>query len=663
MNQIIFIVSVSAAVLSCGDGKTETAGATQARPGLWDVARSQAPIHRFSTLFTAHDVRTHLSSDVGIDKAIDWCQQTAIAKVYLESFRDGYQAERAALQHAKERFLAAGFQVSGCVTTTQVGKKSNRWNVIACYSDQPTQARLQSIFEFTASLFDEIMIDDFWFTDCACAECDAARLAKVVAIGDKTYPVAGDTWEDYRGELMVRLSRERVLGAAKRVNPKARLIIKYPQWYDAFHERGYDVVRETADFDRIWVGTETRDYQDKKWGGTVSYEAYFIMRWLGGIGGQKCGGGWYDWLGTTERTYLEQARQTVLAGARESLLFCYSGLQGTTGPRNIEALRAAIPELLEVAKEIRRREIIGLAAYKPPNSHPENEKRVFDFVGMLGLPLVPCHEFPTNAPAAFFSIHALKDDQFAPQLTDFIKAGKPVLLTDGLAQHLTNKLKLDWRNVQVLPVKSDPKSLLELPRQELDKLRAPLLTPLKTSFHAPNQVALYLFGDGSWVVENFNDEPVEAELNGKRLAIEARAWRYRWKSPGPETASDSAGQEQVAVAKMRDAKLLGVGWLMYATDHQNRLPSDLNQTFKYLTNSGMRLTGTNRFQFVGHGSLTSITNPMTTIVVREKSASFLDGKWMKVYGFADGHAELKEEPAEGFDAWEKNHMSPSPANP
>src|SRR5215510_9180403 len=81
----------------------------------------------------------------------------------------------------------ANFEVSGCVTTTQVGKKSNRWNIIACYTDQATQARLQSIFEFAASVFDEIMIDDFWFTDCTCAECDAARLAKKVTVGEKTF--------------------------------------------------------------------------------------------------------------------------------------------------------------------------------------------------------------------------------------------------------------------------------------------------------------------------------------------------------------------------------------------------------------------------------------------------------------------------------------------
>jgi hypothetical protein len=496
---------------------------------LWRLARQSVREHRFSTLFTAHDVKNHFSTELGIERAIDWCKQTAVTKVYLEAFRDGYQAERGALQHAKERFLEAGFEVSGCVTTTRVGKQSSRSNNNACYTDPPTQARLQSIFEFSASLFDEIMIDDFWFTDCSCAECDAARWAKTVTVGKKTFPVPGDSWEDYRGELMARLSRERVLGAAKRVNPKARLIIKYPQWYDMFHERGYDVVRETADFDGIWVGTETRDYNDPKWGGTVPYEACFIMRWLGGIGASKCGGGWYDWLGTTPHTYVEQARQTVLAGARESLLFCYGGLQGTTGPKNIEALRANIPELLNVASEVRKREIIGIAAYKPPNSHPEDEKRVFDFVGMLGLPLVPGHEFPMTAPAAFFSVHALKDPDFVTKLTTFILAGKPVLLTDGLTQQLTNHIRLSAPNVRTLSVKGDPKSLLQLSQKELDELRSLMLAPFKTTFSAPNQVALYLFHDGSWVIENFTDQPVNTTLNGASLTVAARGWIHRWK--------------------------------------------------------------------------------------------------------------------------------------
>ena len=121
------------------------------------------------------------------------------------------------------------------------------------------------------------------------------------------------------------------------------------------------------------MGTETRDYDDQRWGGTVQYEAYFIMRWLGGLGGEKCGGGWFDPYGTTEKTYIEQARQTVLGGARESVLFCYGSLLKDTGPQNVEALRAEIPELLAVAGQVRGRVPVGVAAYKPPSSQPEKE--------------------------------------------------------------------------------------------------------------------------------------------------------------------------------------------------------------------------------------------------------------------------------------------------
>ena len=206
-----------------------------------------------------------------------------------------------------------------------------------------------------------------------------------------------------------------------------------------------------------------------------------------------------------------------------------SRLQGTTGPKNVEALRANIPELFRVAREVSKRDIVGLAAYKPPNSHPEQEARVFDFVGMLGLPLAPSHEFPAKAPAAFFSVHALKDPTVITGLAKFIRAGKPVLLTDGLAEQLTNKVDLAAKNVQVLPVKGDPKSLLKLSQAELDTMRGPLLRPLKATFHAPNQVALYLFKDGSWVVENFNDQPVDVELKGRKMTVSARGWTYRWR--------------------------------------------------------------------------------------------------------------------------------------
>jgi hypothetical protein len=520
------------------------AAPTHAQTNLWQLAQDSASVHRFSTLFSAQDVLRCLATDAGIDTAIAWCKDSGITHVYLEAFRDDYQPDRATLQHARDRFRTAGFLVSGCVTTTLLGKPSNGWGpLVCCYTDQPTQAKLQDIFEYAASIFDEIMIDDFFFEDCKCPVCDAARQARLVTVGDKTYPVESDSWADYHCTLMLHVSQDRVLGPAKKVNPKVRLIIKYPQWYDMYQERGYDVGRESAAFDRIWVGTETRDSTNElHWGGTVQYEGYFLMRWLGEIGGEKCGGGWYDWLGTTGSNYVEQARQTILAGARESLLFCYGGLNPAaqsrfspsipwptdTGQEDTTALRANLPELLATAREVQKRRPLGVAAYKPINSAAGTESRIFDYLGMMGLPLVPCHQFPTNAPAAFFSVHAFDDPNIVGEINDYIKTGRPVLMTDVLARLLSPRINLPSPNVRVVSLPRALEYLMVQPETPLDDLRAPLLDALHVSFRAPDQVALYLFSPDGWVVENFNNEAVKVILNGQTLNVAPRGWICHW---------------------------------------------------------------------------------------------------------------------------------------
>ena len=248
------------------------------------------------------------------------------------------------------------------------------------------------------------------------------------------------------------------------------------------------------------------------------------MRWLGGIGGAKCGGGWYDPYGTTEATYVEQARQTVLGGARESMLFCYGSLQERHGSEATSKPCAAnIPELLAVAE---RGAPSARPWASPPTSRPTATRKrshaCSTSSACSGFPLVPCHEFPSNAPAGFFSVHALKDPELSAKLSSFIAAGKPTLVTDGLAKRLGDQVDLSRSNVQILPVQGDPKSLLEIPQEQLDKTRQPLLQPFATTLRAPNRVALYLFDDGSWVIENFNGELASVDLHGKTFEIEAQ---------------------------------------------------------------------------------------------------------------------------------------------
>ena len=72
-------------------------------------------------------------------------------------------------------------------------------------------------------------------------------------------------------------------------------------------------------------------------------------------------------------------------------------------------------------------------------------------------------------------------------------------------------------------------SLLGLKQEALDVLRAPFIQALgQQSFEAPNQVGLYLFEDKSWVIMNFNDNPVVAKLNGETHDVAARQWLCHW---------------------------------------------------------------------------------------------------------------------------------------
>ena len=75
---------------------------------------------------------------------------------------------------------------------------------------------------------------------------------------------------------------------------------------------------------------------------------------------------------------------------------------------------------------------------------------------MLGLPLIPTAEIRTDAKAVFLPIHALKDPQLNDKLAALLKAGTPVLVTDGLAAKLPSELATD-RNLLTLKVSGKPK--------------------------------------------------------------------------------------------------------------------------------------------------------------------------------------------------------------
>jgi hypothetical protein len=135
-------------------------------------------------------------------------------------------------------------------------------------------------------------------------------------------------------------------------------------------------------------------------------------------------------------------------------------------------------------------------------------------------------------------------------------------------------------------------------------------------------------------------------------------------APGsPATAEDAEAQPQAAMyARMADAKQSCLGLFLFAGDNRGQFPTNLDQLAPYLKGA---LTGTNDFELLYQGAVGGLTNPGSTIVVREQTARpSPNGGWTKVYGFADGHAEAHfESQSSDFEAWETQRLPPPPSAP
>ena len=129
-----------------------------------------------------------------------------IDKIYLETYRDEF-AKKEQLDMFKRVMKDYGIEVSGGITTVtpdlnESDKKRQRLFNTFCYCNEPMRARLKEVSEYTASQFDEFIIDDFFFTQCQCEDCIREKGSR--------------SWEEFRLEKMMEVSRDLIIGPAKR---------------------------------------------------------------------------------------------------------------------------------------------------------------------------------------------------------------------------------------------------------------------------------------------------------------------------------------------------------------------------------------------------------------------------------------------------------------
>jgi hypothetical protein len=197
------------------------------------------------------------------------------------------------------------------------------------------------------------------------------------------------------------------------------------------------VARQPGIFDMVYAGTETRDPKKEH---VMQYEAFANFTWLKSIGGGKTRGAWFDWINCYPEVYMEQAYQSVLAGAEEIVLFGYSVEDFTTD--NLKRFAEKRPDLVKMAGALQGLERRGITAYKPPNADHGSDAYIFDFMGMFGLPIVMSATFPDNARAVFLSEHALGDPGIAAKTLAHIRKGGSVVMTAGFLSGIKDNAEL-----------------------------------------------------------------------------------------------------------------------------------------------------------------------------------------------------------------------------
>ena len=383
---------------------------------------ADAPL-KLSVYATAGGVNRYLNTADGRERAVGALRHLGISKVFLEGRRGDAYVSPDTLRVVRDFFVERGVQVSGGIATVpgaSFGVRQNERLGWLNYEAEKTQRDMAQFFAENAAVFDELIIDDFYCTADTSPESQKAR--------------GGRSWGQYRQDLLVSLLERMIVQPARGARPTVRLIQKYPQWYDRFQMFGYDPARMPAAFDRIWVGTEVRNPKTRRMGFVQPTEGYFNYRWLAAAVGPKVQGAWFDHIESTPQNFLDQAYQSVLAGARELTLFNLGDV--IEGHGGHELLVAAWPELVDLAGKVKGRSPKGIAYYKPPGSDGDENLYLMDYLGMIGLPIVPAARYPGEARVAILGVQAAGDPQLLDRVRRHVARGATLVFTPALVRRL-----------------------------------------------------------------------------------------------------------------------------------------------------------------------------------------------------------------------------------
>lgn len=514
-------------------------------------------------------------------------QQVKVDKIYLETHRDQLIVDEKTLESAIRFFRSKGLKVAGGITYTI--DESNNFETY-CYSNPEHRKKVREIAEYTARHFDEFILDDFFFTSCKCDLCIKEK-------GDRS-------WTDFRLQLMTDAAHDLIINPAKAVNPKVKIIIKYPNWYEHFQGLGFNLETGPQIFDGIYSGTETRDAVNSDQH-LQQYLSYLIVRYFNNIAPGRNGGGWVDSGGAyyLDR-YAEQFWLTLFAKAPEITMFDYRQLQMSVRPGQRgqwqgnktsfdfdEMMKPVItkdntifPPTLARAAGVTFEAVdsflgllgnpVGVKSYRP--FHATGEDFLQNYLGMIGIPMDISPVFPTDGKMILLTESAKFDKELVQKIKQRLQDGKNVMITSGLLRALQGKgiediaelsytdrkalvtdFKAGWfvnckssdeilipqinyltndsweevsaikgatgwpilhraqyskANLYVLTIPENFSDLYLYPAEVLNRIRTVVTQDFNIKLEGPSRVSLFLYDNGTFIVESFLPEPVTVRV-------------------------------------------------------------------------------------------------------------------------------------------------------
>ena len=397
---------------------TSCKGPEKTPDDFWKLANDNKQTLRLSTYVTAHTVEQMFKTEAGRREVLSLLRCYGITKVYMEVYRGGLVIPPGLIETGVRFLEENGFEVVGGIATVpgnDFGVKQEGPLGWFNWQNPKTQNDLRKVIEDSAPFFENFIVDDFLCTSDTSLESKAVK-------GDRS-------WSEYRRTLLTELAQSVFINPAKEKNPDIKMIIKYPQWYDRFHLFGYDVAAETELFDGIWVGTESRGQYTQRFGFVQPYEGFINLRWLNSVAGDKAGGSWFDHIDCTDRDFLEQAYQSVLAGSKELIIFSFDSF--ISGHPGHHLLMQDFEKLVSLADEVASGPVEGPAGYKPPNSDAGGDLYLFDYIGMWGISLVPESSYPEDNDVVFLPTQAASDENVYDKINKSIENGSKIIMTSG----------------------------------------------------------------------------------------------------------------------------------------------------------------------------------------------------------------------------------------